>query len=586
MRYFIFLYALIAFLSLDINNAKAIGNDNGNGNGNGNGKNNNNRNKNKHLEKWNSNKLVSSDILLRDTTYGPVLGTRQTNENGDDVLIWYNIPYGAAPVGELRWKAPQDPEPWTTALNCTVPGEIALQISDDKVVGTEDCLNLDVYTVPGARKLPVMVYIHGGNNQTGHSREVVGDEIVVKDDCIYISLNYRLGIFGFNALPALHTEAGSSGNYALLDMAKALDWIKENAEAFGGDPNNITITGFSAGGRDVMAMLISPLFANKFRKAIVFSGGMTIANMEDSIKRTAAVLAPLAVADKVAENEEKAKAWLMTDGEDVKDWIYSVSSDRLCNLMGNAGIRMSVFPHLFNDGVVIPKEGFETTQWNNVPIIMYTSSTEFSFFNFGAYIWYVPGLFESDAALEAARTFAVINGSDMYRIFNAQRSAEQMYDKYQSQIFVGQIDFGSVNSQYEIPGVGSFHGVFIPMLTKNHTYGEMYDFSNEAYQAMGEVFNSQIKRFLKNGNPSGPGLPSWKKWNPSRPVSMILDAADGEAIAECRDVTTTYDEIMERMDKDTTVSEKDKTLVIQNSLNGRWFSEALDEHYNNQKLRE
>jgi len=568
MRNFIFAFALISFLSIDITNEKAIDYNQ------------------KQYMKWGSDKIASSELLIRDTSNGPVLGTRQTNENGDDILIWYNIPYGAPPVGNLRWEPPQDPEPWSTVLNCTVPGDIALQISDDKVVGTEDCLNLDVYTVPGAKKLPVMVYIHGGNNQTGHSREVVGDEIVIKDDCVYISLNYRLGIFGFNALPALHTKAGSTGNYALLDMAKALDWIKENAETFGGNPNNIIITGFSAGGRDVMAMLISPLFANKFRKAIVYSGGMTIANMEDSIKRTAAVLAPLAVADKVAEDEEKAKAWLMTDSKDVKDWIYSVSSDRLCNLMGNAGIRMSVFPHLFNDGVVIPKEGFETNNWNSVPIIMLTSTTEFSFFNFGAYIWYVPGLFKDDNALEAARNFAVINGSDMYRIFNAQRSAEQMYNKYKAKIFVGQIDFGSVNSKYQIPGVGSFHGVFIPMLTSNHTYGDMYDFSNEAYQAMGEVFNAQIKNFIKKGNPNGIGLPNWKKWNPKRPVSMILDAADGEAIAKCEDVSTTYDKIMERMDKDTTVPEKDKLLVIQNSLNGRWFSDALDEHYHNKNLWE
>lgn len=456
---------------------------------------------------------------------------------------------------------------------------MALQMSDGVAVGSEDCLNLDIYAPPKARKLPVMVYIHGGNNQTGESKELIGNEIVIKDNCIYISINYRLGIFGFNSLPSLHTKRGSTGNYALLDMAKALDWIKENVEEFGGDSNNITITGFSAGGRDVMAMLISPLFAGKFHKAIVFSGGMTLAGLDESIRRTATAVAPLAVEDGLFENEEDAKAWLMTDGKDVKKWLYSVSSERLCALMGNAGIRMSVFPHLFSDGVVIPKNGFETKKWNSVPIIMLTSTTEFSFFNLGAPVWSsseAAALGESD--LQAARNFGTIYGSNMYRIFNAQMSAEKMYDKYKSKkIYLCQVDFGSDNSAYKIPGVGSFHGVFIPMLSsKVHGYIGMYDFEveDQAYQSMGDIFNAQLKNFLKTGNPNGSGLPQWKKWSPKNPVSMVLDAADGKALAKSKDVSISYEEIMADMEADTSISEKGKKLAITQSMNGRWFSEA------------
>jgi len=488
-------------------------------------------------------------------------------------------------VGKLRWEAPVDPKPWKEPLNCTAPGEIALQMSDDKVVGTEDCLNLDVYSTPTAKKLPVMVYIHGGNNQTGHSRELIGNEIVLKNNCIYISINYRLGIFGFNSLPALHTKKGSTGNYALLDMAKALDWIKENAEKFGGDSDNITITGFSAGGRDVMAMLISPLFANKFHKAIVFSGGMTVADIDDSIKRTASVLAPLAVHDKVASSEEKAKEWLMTDSKEVKEWLYSVSSERLCALMGNAGIRMSVFPHLFNDDVVIPKEGFSTTKWNSVPVIMLTGSTEFSFFNFGASIWYIPTAFEAGPKDQAAaNAFSVHYGSEMYRIFNAQSSAEKMYDQYKDDIYLCQVDFGSEYSDYMIPGVGSFHGVFIPMLASEHGYAGMYDFKSKAYQAMATVFNKQLKFFLENGNPNGEDLPEWKKWTPKHSVSMVLDAVDNKSSAKCKDVSTSFDKLIAEMEADTSVTKQGKSLVIGSVLNGRWFSEPLDKHFKNPSL--
>ncbi|KAG4085216.1 carboxylesterase type B [Neocallimastix lanati (nom. inval.)] len=523
-----------------------------------------------------------SDLLLRETTYGPVIGN---SENNDKVLVWYNIPYASAPVGKLRWEAPVDPKPWKEALNCTAPGEIALQMSDDKVVGTEDCLNLDVYSTPKAKKLPVMVYIHGGNNQTGHSRELIGNEIVLRNNCIYISINYRLGIFGFNSLPALHTKKGSTGNYALLDMAKALDWIKENAERFGGDSDNITITGFSAGGRDVMAMLISPLFTNKFHKAIVFSGGMTVADVDDSVKRTASVLAPLAVEDKVASSEAKAKEWLMTDSKEVKEWLYSVSSERLVSLMGNAGIRMSVFPHLFNDDVVIPKEGFSTTKWNSVPVIMLTGSTEFSFFNFGASIWYIPTAFEAGPKDQtAANDFSVHYGSEMYRIFNAQSSAEKMFDQYKDDIYLCQVDFGSEYSDYVIPGVGSFHGVFIPMLASEHGYAGMYDFKSEAYQAMATVFNKQLKSFLEDGNPNGEDLPFWKKWTPKHPVSMVLDAIDNKSSAQCKDVSTSFEKLIAEMEADTSVTEQGKSLVISKVLNGRWFSEPLDQHFKNPSL--
>jgi len=546
------LLALITFLLINVSNAK--------------------ENKIKRHEK--------KDSLIRKTKYGSVLGT-----NDDGVLIWYGIPYGAAPVGDLRWAAPQNPKPWRDTLNCTVPAEIALQMSSDEIVGTEDCLNLDVYSPPKAKKLPVMVYIHGGNNQTGHSKELIGNEIVIKNNCIYISINYRLGIFGFNNLPALHTKSGSSGNYALLDMAKALDWIKENVSKFGGDPKNITITGFSAGGRDVMAMLISPLFAHKFHKAIVFSGGMTIADMDDSIKRIASVLAPLAVEDKVAQNEEKAKAWLMTSKKEVKKWLYSVDSNRLVTLMGNAGIRMSVFPHLFNDGVVIPKEGFATKKWNSVPLIMVTGSTEFSFFNYGSALWSSPEGYSLGDEIPVAMNFASLYGSDMYRIFNAQISAEKMYKRYDSKIYISQVEYGSDNSGTKIDGIGSFHGVFIPMLSSTvHGYIGMANFDEAGYRALAEIFNGQIKKFLKNGNPNGSGLPKWKKWTPKKPVSMVLDATDGKASAQCKDVSISYDEIFAKMDADESLSSKGKSLVIANVLNGRWFSDPLDKHYNNPSL--
>ena len=521
-----------------------------------------------------------TDALTRQTQYGPVQGT---TENG--AQIWYAIPYGAAPVGELRWTPPQDPETWTDTLDCTSPGEMAYQMASGAASGTEDCLNLDVYAPEGAENLPVLVFLHGGNNQTGNTKELIGSELVVNDECVFVTLNYRLGIFGFNCLPALQTEEGATGNYAMLDVAKALDWVKENIAAFGGNPDNITISGFSAGGRDVMAMLVSPLFAGKFEQAIAFSGGMTIADVSESVSAIAAAVAPLAVEDGKADDEAAAKAWLMTDGEDVKEWLYGVSSERLCALMGNAGIRMSVFPHLYNDGVVFPVEGFETDTWNSVPVIMLTGSTEFSFFDYGDAFWDSEAASALDEAdLQAAKDFANTYGSDMYRIFNAQCSAEAMYDNYTSDIYLCQVDYGGADSAYTIDPYGAFHGIFVPMLSSVNNYSALYDFSEPEYQNMAAAFNAHLKSFLATGDPNGEGLAEWSAWTPENPVSMVLDAADGAGSGECRDVSTTYADIMSRMDADESVSEEGKNLAIANVMNGRWFSAALDERYGNPSL--
>ena len=271
----------------------------------------------------------------------------------------------------------------------------------------------------------------------------------------------------------------------------------------------------------------------------------------------------------------------MTDGEDVKEWLYGVSSERLCALMGNAGIRMSVFPHLYNDGVVFPEEGFDTTGWNSVPVIMLTGSTEFSFFDYGDAFW------DSDAAsaleaedLQAAKDFANTYGSDMYRIFNAQCSAEKMYDNYGADIYLCQVDYGGADSKYRIDPYGAFHGIFVPMLSSVNNYSALYDFSEPEYQNMAAAFNAHLQSFLATGDPNGEGLAEWSAWTPDNPVSMVLDADSNE----CRDVSTTYADIMDRMDADENVSEEGKQLAIANVMNGRWFSAALDERYGNPSL--
>lgn len=528
-----------------------------------------------------------SNPLIRNTEYGPVSGMSQ-----GDGQIYYHVPYGANPTGDLRWAAPAAPESWNEVLDCSQKGELAMQQAasfdenGNKAVelkGTTDCLNMDIYTRENAAQLPVFVYLHGGNNQTGDSGDFIGSDLVNTIDCVVVSVNYRLGFLGFNCLPALQTDSDSTGNYALLDMAMALSWIRSNIASFGGDSGNVTVTGFSAGGRDVMAMLVSPAFEGLFDKAIAFSGGMTIADEDASAKKIAAMIAPLAVEDGKYSTVEKAAEWLLTAGDDVKDYLYHILDERLTGMMEDAGIRMSAFPHLYGDDVLLPSTGFEDAVYcNDVPIMMLTGETEFSLFcNWDGY------LFSLEEDMETARTFAKKYGSDFYRIFNTQLSAGQMYEHYNSDIYLCQINYGGDSSPTKIPDVGSFHGVFVPMLSTQHTYGSFHDFSQSGFLQMASLFQGYLKNFLYTGSPNANDTNiNWTAWTKEAPLSLILDADElnKTATAEIVNVFKTNQEVIDEMEADTTLSDAVKEGVISHVLNGRWFSADLDSYYGNTDL--
>ncbi|MCI9148694.1 MAG: carboxylesterase/lipase family protein [Hungatella sp.] len=525
---------------------------------------------------------AEENAALKQTQFGPVNGIEK-----DGALVWYGIPYGKEPSGDLRWSAPQNPDPWTEAYDASQPAETAMQLGGDGIIGTEDCLNLDVYSTEGAENLPVMVFLHGGNNQTGNPREIPGEEMVVKNDMVFVSVNYRLGLLGFNCLPALQTAEDSTGNYALLDIAQALDWVKDNIGQFGGDPDNITISGFSAGGRDVMAMLISPLFEGKFQKAIAFSGGMTIADENLSAAKIAEAIAPLAVEDKKAEDEEAAAKWLLGTEDEVREYLYGLSPERLCALMGNAGIRMSVFPHLYGDDAVLPADGFDTKHYNQVPVLMLTGTTEFSMFAYGdPYYSGQDTAALSQEELEQAKNFAISYGSQMYGYFNAEASAQRMAPHYTAPIYLCSINYGAPDSAYPIPVYGAFHGIFVPMLSTENNYAAMIPdtFDQPAYMSMADAFNQYLKNFLYTGDPNGDNLTTWEAWTPESHLSMVFDGADEQAVIECKSVATTYEDIMDNMDADTTLDPKIKEGVISQVMNGRWFSDALDQRYKTKNL--
>ena len=223
--------------------------------------------------------FAASSAPLVKTAAGAVEG-----KTDGPVNVFLGIPYAAPPVGDLRWKPPLPAAKWTGVRKATEFGSHCLQgkIYGDMQFrdpgGSEDCLSLNVWVPakPAAAKLPVMVWIYGGGFEAGTTSEVRQDgSNLAQQGVVVVSMNYRLGLFGFFVHPELAKESGhnAAGNYGFMDQTLALHWVHDNIAAFGGDPGNVTIFGESAGSFSVSAQMASPLAKGLFQKAIGESGG-------------------------------------------------------------------------------------------------------------------------------------------------------------------------------------------------------------------------------------------------------------------------------------------------------------------------
>lgn len=236
-------------------------------------------------------------VLASCTSVNPVMtipGGKIQGVQADspEVIVYKGIPYAAPPVGELRWQAPQPALAWDGVKVCDTFGAIAPQPGNQPGTfygdefywaGTpdesEDCLFLNIWAPartigkPGA-KLPVAMWIHGGAYMNGYGHEVTMDgDAWARRGVILVTINYRLGTFGFLSHPELTAEQGQSGNYGTMDQIAALRWLRDNIALFGGDPDNITVFGQSAGAMSVKNLLISPQSRRLLAKAIIQSGG-------------------------------------------------------------------------------------------------------------------------------------------------------------------------------------------------------------------------------------------------------------------------------------------------------------------------
>ncbi len=313
--------------------------------------------------------------LKVETKEGPVKGFLQ---NG--VAEFLGIPYAEPPVGNLRWTPPKKHAPWTNVLKAAAFGPSCAQIYEIAVFAgppnnNEDCLYINVFTPdvdPAAKeKLPVMFWSYGGGEQDGESNDYDGSKLAAQGHTVVVTFNYRMNLIGFLAHPALDHEGHLFGNYGLLDNQLALKWVHRNIAKFGGDPNNVTIMGQSAGSQNTASEVLSPLVAGLFHRAILESGALP-------------TLTPLTIEE--AKGTAFAVAAGCGSGADAATakCLRSLTAAQVESLAGTTSASNGALQQsLIADGQILPREAitaFETGSFNHVPMMIGTVENEGNFF--------------------------------------------------------------------------------------------------------------------------------------------------------------------------------------------------------------
>jgi para-nitrobenzyl esterase len=306
---------------------------------------------------------------------GPVVRTTEGAVQGivrNGISEFLGIPYATPPVGDLRWRPPQAHAAWTDTLEAKKNGNTCPQITELGVFAgpvsvTEDCLYLNIFTPHtngkgNGKKLPVLLWIHGGGLFDGESNDYDASALVKGGSAgptVVVTINYRLGLLGYLGHPALDAEGHDFGNYGLMDQQEALRWVQRNIAAFGGDPGNVTVGGQSAGSTSTAANVISPASAGLLHRAIFQSGPLL-------------TVAPLALAEQRGADFAKAADCGTDASAQAAACLRALSVDKILSLQGTAAANGPYVTGLMVDGKVLPISGDEawrTGKFNRMPIM-------------------------------------------------------------------------------------------------------------------------------------------------------------------------------------------------------------------------
>lgn len=478
-------------------------------------------------------KLLFLTLISFSTFAQSIIQTANGKVEGylkENLRIFKGIPFAAPPVGEFRWKAPQPVQSWSGIKKCTAFSASPIQnkpqpfscwteefIAKPEPLD-EDCLYLNVWTSSkNKEKHPVLVWIYGGGLNSGSANcDIYDGEEMAKKGVVFVSINYRVGVMGFMAHPELSKESGynSSGNYGFLDQIAALKWVQKNIAAFGGDPNNVTIAGQSAGAFSVNAMIASTLSKGLFHKAIPQSGGLLSNRFSQNL---------------AASEQQGLKFMEKVNCTSIAE-LRKKSADEIqkaSNLPGFGRFGTTM------DGYVLPTnifEHFKNGKHNQVPIMTGWVTGDGSLMG-------VPNTSLENYKKEVEVKYGT-KTDEFLSIFPATTDEEAKEAKLKQ----GLLGFAGMPSHLlaistnkpsylyhfshvppdkpNFPNYGAFHTSEVPYaLHTLHTW-------NRDWQQLDKDLENTMAaywvNFAKTGNPNGTGLPKWKTYDKQAGYIMVL----------------------------------------------------------------
>jgi para-nitrobenzyl esterase len=459
---------------------------------------------------------------------GRIEGTQQ-----GQVRIFKGIPFAAPPLGALRWKSPQPIQPWKGVRPCKEFAASPIQNtpqpfycwSEEFIAQptplSEDCLYLNVWTSAKPKaKQPVFVWIYGGGLSSGSANCAIYDgEEMAKKGVVFVSINYRVGVLGFMAHPELTKESGygASGNYGFLDQIAALRWIQQNIAALGGDPQNVTIAGQSAGSFSVNALVASPLARGLFHKAIAQSGGL---------------LGSAMLSQSLPSAEKQGVAFMKVAKCQSIEALRQQPAEVLQQLSNKSEVgRFGVTA----EDYLLPtqlREHFGQGKHNQVPILTGWVTGDGRFLG--------DTKMNVEAYQKNAREMYGSRAEKFLSLFPA-KTPEEVKSQHQLQTLLGfaglpahllaryaggkayVYEFGHVPpDKPNFPNYGAFHTSEVPFaLHTLHTWQRPWQQRDRAMEAL---MSSYWVNFAKTGDPNGAGLPQWPHYDPATGHIMVLDS--------------------------------------------------------------
>ena len=520
--------------------------------------------------------LTPDQSSVRNITYGQVIG----GDNGK-THQWLGLQYGSIPSTEFRWKKANEPASWDgvkEALNfgpsCIQKGSLINTSKRRKwgdMVGSEDCLYLNIWApkmnpenVKTSAPMPVMLWIHGGSNVSGNADFYDPTALAFEHQVIVVTINYRLGPFGWFRHPSIGRTSSdaidASGNYGNIDTIQALEWVRSNISGFGGDPNNVTIFGESAGGYNVAALLSSPLAKGLFHKAIIQSGGIKpgdISHSESFLEEnipwknftSRELTNRLLILKKLALDRQDAVSIQnsMSD-EEITALLRGASSEEIYESFETSRLNTNEMLRPFPDGVVLDQEGIlnalKKGVSSDIPTIFGTNRDEIKLFLIGN-----KRLVRSFFGLPRIRDLQLWNAisshrSDTWKFLAVDNPVRELSSLGRENVYAYRFDWDDEPRKYGVDLsdlLGASHAFEIPFVMGNFEEDTLTRYilskkNMDEVKTLSKTIMSYWAEFAYSGDPgkgrSGNQL-QWRSWDESSlesPKYIILDSESDQGI--------------------------------------------------------